>query len=33
MGNILTFSPDQVDETQNTTQLKIVLDMNKPVYD
>lgn len=33
MGNILSYSPDQIDDTQNTTQLRIVLDLNKPVHE
>lgn len=33
MGNILSFSTDQIDETQSSTQLNIVLDLAKPVYD
>lgn len=33
MGNILSFSPDQIDESQSSTQLRIVLDLNKPVHD
>jgi len=31
MGNILSLSPDQIDESQNSTQLKITLDLNHPI--
>lgn len=31
MGNILSFSPDQMDESQASTQLRILLELSKPV--
>jgi hypothetical protein len=33
MGNILSFSPDQIEESQSSTHLRIMLDFNKPVHD
>lgn len=32
MGNILTFSPDALDDNQTQTEIKIQLDFKKPVH-
>ena len=32
MGNVLTFTPDQLEDASNATQLEIQLDFTRPVH-